>query len=562
MLKALRISTSIFRNFSQATPRVNYNDTDNNLVAQPAKLQKKIHFSSNPRWLHQDVKVGSKTIAPEVDRTQVLELARQSFANTRHNLPSPHLSRFCNECITRLGIENFKRFVDFNEHKVSNMKTMKCFEKHLPICLRIFNQDAFLLRLLAMCNLKAINKDAVSKILAREALETDDKKNDDDLRIYKLLPKEEPIFDSYINLEEKSLHIQDNQENQNNEKEINSEIQPEEIQAFSEKKYIIDSIITYHQLPTNQSKKSNWVYFQLESGQDDMLTEESVKSCFNKVKISSCQNMLLFKPQTPIQRFKIPSIRITTEDLKQSLCQEIDYSRLATLARSNKLSPAKQSLHDDESLTGDFSSLTSELEQSVKKFEEMIKFCSKVNARSRAYGFAEFENYEEKEKLLNNAYRLFGIEFDRAFLVIDDADNKKTIQLNNMPWNSNPAHFGDWLNNLGSYTPTPMKFTFEDGLENFLSDANYYYLEMNSFTEALTMIQFINSTDFSEKKIQAAFKRGCGRFVNGKLIENYISSNIERQQRVHIERRTRNKEAYLKRIANCLYQNYDDSVNR
>ena len=161
MLKVLRNPTSIYRNFSKAASQANYEMAGMSLVAQPAKLQKKIHFKGNPRWLHQDVKVGSKTVSPEIDGIHILELAKQCYSNSYDQFASRKIDHFCNECITRLGIDIFKQFVEFNQHRAPYLKESKDFEKHLPTCLRILNQDAFLLRLLAMCNIKAINKNSV-----------------------------------------------------------------------------------------------------------------------------------------------------------------------------------------------------------------------------------------------------------------------------------------------------------------------------------------------------------------------------------------------------------------
>jgi hypothetical protein len=566
MLERHRTYISIFRAFSRVNAKLKQGTQNQMLVAQPAKLQKMIEFGKNPRWLHQDVKIGNRTIQQALNMFQMHELAKQSFYNTKFDIQTPHIDRFCNECSIRLGVENFKRFVEFNEHQVKSLKKLTNFEKYIPICFKIFNNDAFLVKLLAMCNLKKISRKNLYENITHTNLDSDDT-----LQIYKLIPNEKLIFDSYKNFDEllsndersekdeKSEKFGNDEKsgNEENKEDEENENIDEELSEIAQKKFIIDSIITIHQIPSDPPKRTNWVYFQLESGIDDMLTEEGVMSTFNKLGIETCQNLLVFKPQYQSQRAPIQTKRISSQELKDSLSEDIDFSRLAILARSNSSTPSKRPEVEDEALSGNFSSHSSELEKDAKKFEDMIKFCSKVNNRSRAYGFAEFETFEEKEKLLRNVYRLFGIEYQKAFLVVDDADNKKIIQLNNIPWNLNPKNFAGWLNEISKNNGHSMKFGYEPGLENFLSDSSYFYLKMNSFPEALTIMQIINASDYANKKINAWFKRGCGRYVNGILIDNYISPNMEKNHKVHIERRTKLKEAYVKRIGNCLYQSYD-----
>lgn len=556
MLKAIRISTSTYRTFSSVIP----------LVAQPAKLQKQIHYKILPLWLHKDVKAATKSVNTDVSSTTLTNLATQAYTNTEVKASQHSILQFCNECIIRLGLENFKRFVKYHEYQMPTFSYLKNFQVYLATCYKLFNHDLFLLNLLAMCDFKRINTDSISRVLGGENEEGDNKLENQHSHIFKMVPQARLAFDDYHNLAEKKeselvVKVDPREELLIKEEEgAGEEEAKESVSEEDNKKFIMDTILTFYQKPSDAPKVTNWLYFQIESGRDELLTEERLMKTFKSLKIPHPKNLLIYNvSQQNAPRIQFVNMKISSEDIKKSLSEEIDLQRLSTLAKSNLSQPQKKPADADAELSGDLSSNTSEIEKNTKKFEDMITFCSRNNVRNKAYGFVELEDYETKERVLNQYYRLFGVEYDRAFLVIDDADRKKVIQLNNMPWNLSPKLFCDWLHYICKDSGAEMQFDFDPNLEKFLSDASYFYIESHSFLEALKIVQYINVSEYNERKIYANFKRGCGRYVNGIYFENFISPYQERQQKQHIERRTRMKEAFVKKISENLYSSLEDA---
>ena len=95
-----------------------------------------------------------------------------------------------------------------------------------------------------------------------------------------------------------------------------------------------------------------------------------------------------------------------------------------------------------------------------------------------------------------------------------------------------------------------MEFTIDSQFKNYLSDASYVLLTTNSFQEALDMFEVINKSEYNGRKIYAEFRRGCGRFISGNILENYYSAAREEREKAHIDRRTKQKEAWTKKLSN------------
>ena len=97
-----------------------------------------------------------------------------------------------------------------------------------------------------------------------------------------------------------------------------------------------------------------------------------------------------------------------------------------------------------------------------------------------------------------------------------------------------------------------MVFDLDSQFSNYLSDASYVFITTNSFQEALELFNLINKYEYENRKIYAEFRRGCGKFISGQIVENYYSATREEKEKekAHIERRTKQKEAWAKKNNN------------
>jgi hypothetical protein len=190
--------------------------------------------------------------------------------------------------------------------------------------------------------------------------------------------------------------------------------------------------MTITQKKSDRVDKSNWVYIQVDMGRDDMLTTQNVLKTLEYIKITSINNIKLFHNNPIVQDADNLEIDNTSKEI-ETLSKEMDIQKISELAKSSRTSVIKQPGNEDEVLTGELSTNSSEIEKDSRRFNEMIKFASRVNPKNRAYGFVELENYQKKQNALNVYFRLFGIEMDKALLVIEDADLKKTLRVSNLP---------------------------------------------------------------------------------------------------------------------------------
>lgn len=529
MLRAIGISYYTFRKISSVA----------SLVANPAKLQKTIILPNIPRWLHQDVKIQNRKHEGIMDDERIAELSKQAYSNTQIMPSNQSIVFFCNEFISRLGLNNFKNFIQFHEFHQSSFTYLQNYQQYLKTCYKLFEYDSFLLNSLVMCDFRKINKDSIARAIF-DGDESETKTESQTAYILKMVPDPRPIFDDYENLIDKKIPSELVVEDENC-----TMPKPE----IHQRNLVLDSILTLNQLPSKSKKTSNWIYFHIECGTDDLLNENSLKKAFKSINVHSVKDLKLFNVNKLQRKVEFVTTKITSEEIKKSLSEEIDLQRLSILAKTNRMSAKKRPEEMDKELTGDFSTNTSEIEKNLKNLEKLVAFSSKANVRNRGYGFIELNDYETKQMILKESYRLFGLEIEKSFLVIDDADKKKTIQLNNVPWNLSPSFICEWVNNYSKQKGTKFMFGIDKSLENFLSDASYVYVKTNSFLEAYEFLQLFNLSEFYDKTIYADFKRGCGRYVDGCYFENFISPYHEEQQRNHIQGRTRRKEEYIKKYS-------------
>lgn len=544
MLKAIRISSSILRNFSSVQQ----------LVAQPKKLQKKITVSRSIRWLHKDVKVGKKKGQTILSEEDIEILSHRSMSSTLGNSSLDSLQNFCTAFINRLGPETFQTFISKHEFTVTKLAYLPHYKAYLKSCFKFFKNDAHLLRLMSFCDFRQLNSDTIPKLVGEETFDNEHKIEHQSYYYLKMMPKPQWVFDDYLNICKVSMVAGNNlfpkYLSDSDIPETDMENKPAPVSFLrktQDKKPVIDRIITFTQTSSQVNPKTNWIYIQVDMAKDEMLNKKNIEKTLEKIGIKSIRDMKLFHNEPVEKQDDLLDIDNTLKNIDISLCKEMDVNKVSELAKSSRSSVLKLAANEDEVLTGELSTNSSEHDRDTKRFNDMIKFASRQAPKSKAYGFVELDSHDCKEQSLREVFRLFGIEMEKALLVLENADIKRTLRVSNLPWNLDPSYFVNWLNEVSRKANLNMQFNLDPQFKGFLSDASYVFITANSFTEALKLFEAINTYDYKGRKVFAEFRRGCGRYISGTLNEDYYSAAREEREKAHIDRRTKLKEAWVKR---------------
>jgi hypothetical protein len=72
-----------------------------------------------------------------------------------------------------------------------------------------------------------------------------------------------------------------------------------------------------------------------------------------------------------------------------------------------------------------------------------------------------------------------------------------------------------------------MKFESTPEQNAHISDASYIYLMTNSFEEAFELFEILNLMTYRRRKLRVDFRRGCAKYIAGKICEGYHSASEE-----------------------------------
>ena len=366
------------------------------------------------------------------------KLSQRAISSSLGNSTIDSLQNFCSEFVNRLGPESFQSFISKHEGTLTKLIYTPHYKAYLKSCFKFFKQDIHLLTLLTYCDFRQLNSDSIPKLIREESFDSEHQIEHRSQYYMKVMPKPVWVFDDYSAYYEapsmKANQFTPIYLSESDIPHLDTDSEPKNVNILKkkEKKPVIDRIMTITQKKSDRVDKSNWVYIQVDMGRDDMLTTQNVLKTLEYIKITSINNIKLFHNNPIVQDADNLEIDNTSKEI-ETLSKEMDIQKISELAKSSRTSVIKQPGNEDEVLTGELSTNSSEIEKDSRRFNEMIKFASRVNPKNRAYGFVELENYQKKQNALNVYFRLFGIEMDKALLVIEDADLKKTLRVSNLP---------------------------------------------------------------------------------------------------------------------------------
>lgn len=486
------------------------------------------------------------------------ELCEQVVRSTREGAAASSLQNFYYAFLERQGADQFRRFVERHESKFPMLVYKAHFMDYLRTCSRVLKHDPQLLALFAACDWKQLSLESIPKAITEDDFEAERR---DELRLESCreqLPAPSFLFNIYSDLsaEEddtatiaKPQFIQNEADfplssmSQGSDEQDSSGRQERSLAEFlkrqspvQDQRLVMDNILVLREIGTSHSTSSNFVYFQLESGDDGLLTKANVLKALKTAGAKDIVEVYIMNKQLTVAD-ETPDIDSFLEEAQ--LTSSVDQEKLVDLSETTQRDSIfrnKQALQD-EALTG-LSTASSEIEKDTSRIKGIYRFANSVPQRNRCYGFVEFRKAESKVDLLATNYRLFGLELNGGLVATEDADMKRTLKVGNLPWGLNPSNFVTFLNTLLRANGETVNFTCPEPHMNSLSDASYLYLELNDFHTAFRLCRLLNTETYRGRPLQVDFKRGCAKFLRGKMVENYSSVQQREQQRVHISQRT------------------------
>ena len=521
-------------------------------------LEKRIEVSKNVKWLHKDVKLSQKKIPKELSEEKLEVMAHRAVSSTLGNSTLDNLQNFCTEFVSRLGPECFQSFIARHEATLGRLIYIPHYKAYLKSCARMFKNDFHLLGLLSLCDFRQLNSDSIPKLIREENFDSEHQIEHRSQYYLRVMPKPSWVFDDYLSVivEPVMVRMSNLVPVYLSESDIPHMVTDRDYPFLDNhskllktptKKLVIDRIMTFTQKRGEVKDKSLWVYLQVDLGRDELLEKKNVLKTLEKIGVAGVKSTKLFHNDPPVQELGLNELDNDLHSIDISIVKEMNIQNISELSKNSRSSVIKQPGNSDEILTGEISTNSSELDKDRERFDEMIKFSSRVNPKNKAYGFVELTSLEDKQLALNEYFRLFGIGMEKALLIIEDADIKKTLRVSNLPWNLDPSRFLDWINTIAKENQMSIGFEIDAQFKQFLSDASYVFITLNSFKEAMQMFELINTYEYSGRKIYAEFRRGCGRFISGEILENYFSASREEREKAHIDRRTKQKEAWVKK---------------
>lgn len=528
------------------------------LVASPKKLAKRIELPKAVPFLHKDVKLRrTKTFSAPSDQL-LAELCDNVVRTTREGASSSSLQTFYYAFLERQGVDQFRRFVERHESKFPTLVYKTHFMDYLRSCSRLLKHDPQLLALFSACDWKELSLEAIPKAISEDEFESERRDEHRLETCREQLPAPRFLFDIFSDHSSdeddtaaisKPQFIQNEADiplssfSQGSDEQDSAGKQERSLADFlrrqsprRESRPVMDSILVLREAGKFQSSPSHFVYFQLESGDDRLLSKPNVYRALKAAGIKDVAEVYIMNKQLSVADDK-PDFDNFLENTQIS--GAVDSEKLIDLSETTQRDSIfrnKQAMQD-EALTG-LSTASSEIEKDTNRIRGIYKFAASAPQRNRCYGFVEFKRIDSKTELLKTNYRLFGMELNGGLLSTEDADMKRTLKVGNLPWGLSPSHFVAYVNDLLRANGEGTTFSCPEQFKLSISDASYLYLELNDFHTAFRLCRLLNTETYRGRPLQVDFKRGCAKYIRGELVENYSSGMLREQQRAHISQRT------------------------
>ena len=265
-------------------------------------------------------------------------------------------------------------------------------------------------------------------------------------------------------------------------------------------------------------KKSNWIYvmdlpFNFEYEEMYKIIEENF-SFYGKIK-----KIFLVKYANFLQK---------SDEFEYLFKKELDYNDFCNFKMI--MDNTKKYINKPK-LDSDINENALNVPKSYKTNEKAIKTLGKDRYQrenfEKSYAFIEFDQYSQKENILTESNRVFGLYFDNRSHKLDNADYKTILKIHNIPYGTKLEQIMSKINK-SLLENGITKFYIEKNMRNLILTSDSFLLEFENFEESLKSLVILNNTPFKGRNLKVNHVSLNLYYKNGKLIENVENFNKDR----------------------------------
>ncbi|KAL4511874.1 hypothetical protein ABPG72_012719 [Tetrahymena utriculariae] len=294
-------------------------------------------------------------------------------------------------------------------------------------------------------------------------------------------------------------------------------------------------------------EKSNWVYlYNLPYDLNEVPNYTTYLKKFIEISFGEIDDINFFNYR---DFFEIERVKGKEDPINRNLRDSLQEQYISTNITTNSLSSSSSSsdktkkkstkiginqLNDDELLehiyqnnqiNPDFCNKT------LKRTEKILEKISNKREKkfNRSYAMIKFKTYEQKEKILSQDIRLFGIQNFNEMFYFDDADYKRTLIITKIPWGIKIDYLINKINQqLSKCGLKHVKISTENiNLSKVLT--NYYLMvKMNDFNDSLDVVNAFKKHEFQIENYRLACHHSHGSLKQGpqgyyEIVDTYSS---------------------------------------
>ncbi|EAR94361.1 hypothetical protein TTHERM_00046950 (macronuclear) [Tetrahymena thermophila SB210] len=292
-------------------------------------------------------------------------------------------------------------------------------------------------------------------------------------------------------------------------------------------------------------EKSNWVYlYNLPYDLNEVPNYTTYLKKFIESSFGEIEDMNFFNYR---EFFEIERVKGKEDPIHRNLRDSLQEQYIQTNVTSNSPSSPNgektkrkstktgiNALNDDELLEHIYQNNQINPDFCNKTLKRTEKILEKIQNKrekkfNRSYAMIKFKTYEQKEKVLSQDIRLFGIQNFNEMFYFDDADYKRTLIITKIPWGIKIEYLINKINQqLNKCGLKHVKISTENiNLSKILT--NYYLMvKMNDFNDSLDVVNAFKKHEFFIENYRLACHHSHGSLKQGpqgfyEIVDTYSS---------------------------------------
>ncbi|KAL4471643.1 hypothetical protein ABPG74_008536 [Tetrahymena malaccensis] len=279
-------------------------------------------------------------------------------------------------------------------------------------------------------------------------------------------------------------------------------------------------------------EKSNWVYlYNLPYDLNEVpnyttYLKKFIESSFGEIEDINFFNYRDFFEIEKVKGKEDPINRNLRDSLQEQYIQTNVTGNASSSSNSEKSKKKStktgiNQLNDDELLEHIYQNNQINPDFCNKTLKRTEKILEKIQSKrekkfNRSYAMIKFKTYGQKEKVLSQDIRLFGIQNFNEMFYFDDADYKRTLIITKIPWGIKIDYLINKINQqLSKCGLKHIKISTENiNLSKILT--NYYLMvKMNDFNDSLDVVNAFKKHEFFVDNYRLACHHSHGSLKQG-----------------------------------------------